>query len=203
MKDKRLYLNCYELPIWNFFEIIKTEDLSLLVRKNKDVDKFKKEDLFLVLTDIIKEYNELTDNNDLIREYRSKLDIELLEYRYNITKKILQLYLETESIEVLLTLKELQWVIDTAKPINPQIKRINANLIGIKNKINIAKSKFINKFKKEQKKDNPNFNLEESIVYLEINIPLNYKINTKKDSIGRFIAWNKAIENKNKKINNG
>lgn len=204
MKEKYLYNNCSELPMHNFFELIKNKDLSFLVKKKNKAELFSEDELQNKLIDIISEYNELTDNTDILREGKSKLNIEFLEMRYNLTKKILSLYLESEAIEVLLTLKDLQWSIDITKPFNPQIARINKALIGLKNKINIEKSKFIKKFKKEEKQNTtPNFDLQEQVLKLEINLPLNYKVNIYKDSIKKYVLWNDILEKKYKAIKDG
>lgn len=199
-------MSCSELPIYNFFKVVEDKDLSLLIKKKSKIEDFEEDELFNALTSIFKEYNELTDNRPLIKEFRSKLDIDFMEFRYHITKEILSLYVESESIDVLITLRELQWSIDTSKEINPQIERITKRLIGIKNQINISKARFVEQFQKKQKQDNPNFNLQKEILNLEINLPLSYKIDIHKDSIEKYVLWNKLLESKNKSLkqmNNG
>lgn len=203
MKEKYLYKDCSELPMFNFFEIVETRDLSLLVKKKKHLKEFSEEELINRLIEIIQEYNEITANTELLREGKAKIDVEFMEMRYNVSKKILSLYLETEAIEVLLTLRDLQWTIDPEKPINPQIARINKSLMGIKNKINIQKSRFLLKFKKEKTRDNPNFDLQEQVLNLEINLPLNYKVDIYKDSIKKFVLWNEILSKKYKQMENG
>lgn len=200
-----MYKNCSEIPIFNFFEIIKTKDFSLLLEEGENLSDFKDEELYDVLMNIMIEYNALTDNKKLMQEYKSKLDIEYLEAKYNLTKELIAMYVESDSIEVLLTLKRFNWQIDTTKDIKPQLDRILKNLIGLKNQINIKKANFIKKFKKEHRKNNdhPNFDLEKAIISLEIGIPLNYKIDVYKDSIKRYVFWSKALEDKNKALTNG
>jgi len=203
MENDKLYINCSEIPIYNFFQVVKTSDLSYILRDKKDLKDFTQEKLYSVLTSILMEYNELTRNTDLMKEYIAQIDIEYMEARYNITKKLISLYLETKNIDIIIVLKDWRWSIDVVKPIEPQLKSITKILIGMKNKINIAKINFVKKFKKEQKKSNPNFDLEKQIINLEISIPLSYKIDVHTDSIKRFIYWNKAIEDRNKAIENG
>lgn len=198
-----MYKNCSEIPIFNFFEVIKTKDFSLLLKEGEDIKDFKEEDLFEVLLNIMVEYNALTENKKLMQEYTQRLDIEYMEAKYNLTKELISMYHECGDPEVLTVLKGFNWSIDLSKELKPQLDRILRNLVGLKNQIGIKKANFVKRFKKDTKEQNPNFDLERAIVHLETGIPLSYKIDVYKDSIKRYVYWVKILEQKNKAIENG
>ena len=203
MQNKNLYKDCSELPIFNFFELVRTKDFKFLFKKEVNLDKYYEEELFKLLMDIFLEYNEITENKKLLQELQAKLDIEYMQARYEISKHLLSIYLETGDINVLFGLKEFKWIIDTSKNIMPQVKRITKSLIGLKNQINIKKINFVKRFQKQTKETQPNFNLDRSIISLEVGIPLNYKINVHKDSIKRYVYWHKALEDKQRLLKHG
>ena len=203
MENKNLYKDCSELPIFNFFELVRTKDFKFLFKKEVDLDKYDEEELFKLLMDIFLEYNEITENKKLLQELQAKLDIEYMQARYEISKHLLSIYLETGDINVLFGLKEFKWTIDTSKNIMPQVERITKSLIGLKNQINIKKINFVKRFQKQTKETQPNFNLDRSVISLEIGIPLSYKINIHKDSIKRYVYWHKALEDKQKLLKHG
>jgi hypothetical protein len=195
-----MYKNCSEIPIYNFFEVIKTRDFKLLLEDGDDPADFEEEHLAQTLIDIMNEYNGLTDNRKLMQEYRSRLDIDYLEARYHMTKELISMYNEFEAIEIFMALADWNWKVNPEDKINPQLDRIIKNLVGIKNQINIKKANFKNRFGKKKDDAPPTFDLEESIINLEIGIPLSYKINIYKDSIKRYVFWTKALDQKNKTI---
>lgn len=203
MNKDNIYKDCSEIPIFNFFELVKEKDLQLLLRPGHDLKDFDVNELSQVVIDMLREYNAITDNTKLMREYQDKLDIEYYEARYNMSKKIISLYLEHNEIEVLLLLKDLQWQLNELESIGPQLKRIQRNLIGLSNKIKIKKANFVKKYKRTVGDENDSSDLEKQILYLESSIPLHYKIDIYTDSIKRFVYWNEILENKNKQLNNG
>lgn len=204
MEINNMYKDCSELPIFNFFEILNNNDYKFLLRKKyrkKEIDEelgFKLREHF---KSILAEYNHLTDNKKLLRRYNEELRIEFMEYRYNITSKLISLYVETGEFEILLIIKDLGWQLNSAKDVLDQLTRIRKNLIGLKNKVKIAKANFIKKYGNKREKTSK-FDLEKQCVNLEVGIPLPYKINMYKDSIKRFVQYNNILEAKISK-NNG
>lgn len=195
-----MYNNCAKIPIYNFFELIKTKDFKLLLEDGESIDDYKDDYLMSVMIDILTEYNALTNNKKLMQEYTQKLNIEYLEAKYNISKEIISLYHENPEIDFLIALKEFGWIIDLNGDIKKQLDRILKNLIGLKNKINIRKSNFVKKFRKQNNETTPNFDIERAVINLEVGIPLSYKIDIYKDSIKKYIYWVESLENKNKAL---
>lgn len=198
-----IYKNCSEIPISNFFKLLETGDLALLFKEPKDFEKSQEEKLFKIFSDIVMEYHELTSNDKFVQQRKAEFDIEYLEFRYNMTKQLLSIYNETEELEVLILLKELNWKINLeADPVG-QLKHIVKNLIGLKNRIKIKKSAYRRKYKTEAQKSTPNFKLEDQLIELEVGIPLSFRIDPDTDTISRYIKWMSILEQKNKAVANG
>ena len=202
MKKNSLYQGCRDLPISNFFGLLESNDLSLLVKEGSITD-FEEEQLHEKFLEITKEYHELKQNQALLDELKAKFNISFLEYEYEITKELIRIYNKTEEYGALLVLNEMKWNIKFDKDIEPQLKSITHRLKGIKNQIKIKKSNFVRKYQKKYKATTPNFNLDRQLIELEIGIPLNYKIDPEKDSISKYVHWLNILEEKNKAIRNG
>jgi len=200
----KVYADCSELPIFNFFKIIDENDYKYLFKENIDkvyIDDFLNQKLHAHFKKILAEYNGLTKNDKLIKEYQAKFHIDFLEFRYNITNKCISLYMQTNSFEVVLLLKELGWQINSAKDVISQVLVIKKRLLGIKNQIKIAKSNFVNKYGNKKSKTETSTDVEKMCISLEVGIPLSYKINIYEDSIKRFIHYSSILERKNTKQN--
>lgn len=197
-----MYTNCSKLPIFNFFELLKTKDLSLLLEEGEKIKDFDDKELLDVMFNIMTEYNSITENKKLMQEYKQTLDIEFLEVKYNLSKELISLYNNDNQIDFLIALKEFDWKINLNDPIKPQLDRIIKSLVGLKNKINIRKINFVKKFKREHNNNTTNFDLDQAVVNLEVGIPLSYKIDIHKDSIKKYVYLVKSLENKNKALEN-
>lgn len=205
MPSKDIYTSCSDIPIYNFFELIETKNFDLLYKKSgvggEKYDDAKLSDIF---SNILLEYHELTKNNEILREKKEKFDIELMEYRYNLTKELISMYLNTGIVDFVSLLNELGWSIDTEKNVIDQLNAIPNKLKGLKNQLNIKKINFVKRFKKQHEPSPPpNFNLQKQLINLEIGIPLSFKIDMFTDTMERFIFWNEILDNKNKAIRNG
>ena len=197
-----MYKNCSEIPIYNFFELVDKKDFSLLLEEGEKMSDYTEGELYDCMSNIMDEYNSLTNNKRLIKEYQENVRITYMEAKYHITKQLLALYVEYENIEVILTLNRFNWNIKTSEAIIPQIESIGKKLIGLKNQIAIAKASFVKKYKKryEKTESTPNFDLDKAVVELEVGIPLSYKIDVHKDSIKRFILWSNSLKRKNEAL---
>jgi hypothetical protein len=200
-----VYNSCSNIPIFNFFELVKTKDFSLLFEDGIVPEGVTEEDLAHAVSEILTEYNELTKNSALMREYRDNFEIEYLEAKYNFSNLLIAMYIEYEDVEIIYTINRFGWDLNTDTSLMPQLDALKRQLIGIKNQLKIKKSRFIKLYRKnkEEGSEPTNFNLQKQIIYLETGIPLNYKIDIYKDSVERFVYWNEILENKNKATANG
>lgn len=199
-----MYKKCSEIPIFNFFELIKSRDPIHLFKSGEIPEDISTEELSNAVSELLTEYNELTKNTALMREYRDHLDIEYLEAKYNFSKMLIALYLDHGEIEIITAINRFDWGIKRDQPLLPQLEALTKKLIGVKNQLKIKKANFIKKYRRNKTEEQPtNFNLQKQIIYLETGIPLSYKINIHEDSIERFVYWNEVLESKNKAVENG
>lgn len=208
---------CRELSIYNFNEILKTNNLCFLL---KEYDEYSEKQVVIIGSDlvmakkiykeIIYEYSELTFNKNVMLSYNFQINIEKEEFKYNLTEKILNNYSEFEDVNVLYLLNDLGWKFSddySYLSIEEQLKIIIASMRKLKTKIDLLKVKYNAKFNNKQ---NINVNEEEIVfidkldqeaISLELNLGLSYSIDTKKTSVSKWISmWN--ISNKrNEKLN--
>jgi len=200
----KIHKTCDSLSIFSFEEILKTKDyrhLFINYKKYRDIElnEEQKIDFEKVFIGIFYEYSELTFNKKILKNYKMQIEIELLEYRYSTTVRILQLYAEYGNIEVLGLLPDLDWSLNIEKEIEPQIVVIQRKLKFVKNKIKIQKIKYSDLYKDTSEKAVRNINKEALV--LELNLGLNRSINPKLTSV---VEWVNLINlNNEKKQANG
>lgn len=198
IKDNiKIFNNCSDLPIYNFYSIIEKKDLFYLVKgydgtnKSSFEAKVNEDYLSELHKTIINEYNELISNKQALT--RNKLVFSLLEKQltYEAAAKILNIYMETKSIEVLVLLNEFGFKIDVNKHLGKQIDRIIKKLASLRNKIRIDEAKFKSKYGKDSKDESNSNNilsrLDKEALSLELALELGYNINVKKTSVTRWI----------------
>lgn len=193
----KFHKTCQTLPIYNFKELVKTNDLRFLLVKFNEFDnedllltKDQKRDLNNAYKDIVYEYSELTANNSIINNYKSTFIIKSSELRYNITIKILENYSEHSNVEVLLMLNKINWNFSLDKDINQQIEFITKSMRGLRTKIDLLKIKYKEKFESNDVDDDGkdiSYNLDKESLLLELNLKLGYSINTKKTTVTRWV----------------
>ena len=197
------YKSCRTLSIYSFNEIIKSNDFRFLI---KDFDEYNSEEIKLVGVDleeaieifkeIVYEYSELTFNRNLLLNYKSQINIVKEEFRYSVTEKILNFYAESGDLDVLNMLNNLEWKIDIEGDINLQVEDIVASMKKFRNKINILKLKYKDKFdgkSKDKKEEIFIDKLDSEAISLEIALKISYQIDTKKTSVSKWISmWNAA-----------
>lgn len=196
------YKNCKTLPIYSFNEILKDNDLRFLI---KDYDEYNEEEIKLggvdlveaseIFKSILYEYSELTLNRSLMLNYNSQINITKEEFRYSLTEKILNFYTETEDLNVLNMLNNLDWKLDLNLSIEDQVKNIVNNMRKLKTKISILKLKHEEKFKTKKVEDKKEYvdKLESEAIALEIALKIAYPIDLKKTSVSKWInMWSVA-----------
>lgn len=208
----KFHKTCKTLPIYNFNEILKANDLRFLV---KDYDEYEDEEFKLVgeetaeataiFKSIIYEYSELTFNREILLNYNSQIKIVKEEFKYSITEKILNNYNEFENEIVLTVLPNIGWNFDIDGDIEMQLVSIIGSMKKLKTKISILKLKYEEKFKNKNKKQEDAElydKLDEETISLELSLKLSYSIDTKKTSVSKWISmWNISNKLNKPKIN--
>ena len=191
--------SCHDISIFSFDKITETGDLRYMVQdyiegefELTQEEQLKAYDLF---RDILSEYFFLTNDKKVEKNLRLEEKITSLEFKCNIANKIIDLYnnsKEEDSYEILYTIKELGFKLDTNLSIEDQIKNVVFQIKLLNNKININKIA-LSGYKKDSKDKKED--LETSAINLEVALKLSYQIDTKKTSLHRWICLTKALKN--------
>jgi len=190
------------LPIYSFRKIIETGDLSFFVKGNFEEQKYEFTDseikmLSEVLDNILDELDgTFTKLNVKLKDLNTQFLILQLEFKYNTTINVLDLYSNYQHIEVALLLKELGWKLDTSRAIGPQVDSIIQKCKGLLMTINIQKSKYVKEKKAKEKKAEDSISLDKEALYLQHNLELGYEINTKTTTVERWYNLKKLHQEK-------
>lgn len=137
----RYYLNCSELPIWNFHQLGKSMDYRYLAKADEveEVDRVPI-DSPRIWESIFNEYCEILDNPESQEHLRQTAELDELEKKYVFASLIITELLSCEDAEVQqMYFKELSawgFAFNQGKP-REEIKRANVWLKSIKTRINM------------------------------------------------------------------
>jgi hypothetical protein len=181
---KKIYRNCDELPVYNFYKIVETMDYSYLY---VDFDGYTKvdvsNDVELVWEAIYEEYLKLTENNTAILYYEVVKELLYLQTRYEVASSLLQQLAMGKMDEnmfkaYVLELRKWQYDLDEKKPLKEETERLVAQLRASQNKIRLKEEE---KKSFENKETGDNLTLVQQQVKLEQALSRN-EIDTKKNS---------------------
>ena len=210
MKVVRIHKSCSTLPIYNFYKCSLYSDFRFMIRDYDEYDdnvniKYKKDtkefkDVFNILQ---KEYMFLNEDKRSLTMKKEEFRLLHLITRYDISYKILKLFSETLAVEVLDLLNEFGIKYDAKDPSEQQIKAIESQLKVLKNKINIAKINFENKYGTKSENisaDEFMINLDKEALDLETYLELGYRLDVREITIERWVNLKKMAKNKTKSI---
>ncbi len=206
----KIHTECSTIPVFSFFKILETGDYRYLIRGYFEDDDevvgemLDSDYLAIIFNRISKEYSSLVASTKSIRNLKLELDIIYSIGRYEAATRVLQLYAKYGDIEILLLLKSLHFSIDSSNAIAPQVQRIVNLLKGLKNQINIKKIKYkrYNNITDDEKEPEFEFlSLDKKCLYLESNLGLSYRIDTKSTSLERYANLLSLNEERLKQIN--
>lgn len=204
----KLYRNCSEIFVYNFFKIIETQNLIWLVVGYDGYDKVKydvkqaKENW----DNIFEEYFKLKGDNKTLLYLEIQSELLYLKARFQtasmllgrLEKGVLNDELRIQFIE---HLADWNYVINREKPLDNEIERMYRQLMASKNKINL---------KEQELKDlniggdKSNMSLIEQTIKLEQALGRN-EINLKTTTLEKYIGLIKEVEeiNRARKKKNG
>lgn len=199
--DRDIHTGCNTLPKYSFDEIAKTLDYRWLIKGYQgeggfDIEEKDRGPFENIFGRIVKEYASLSADTREIKNLKHQLLISQLEFRYQASQQILELYSKYPEIEVLLLLQDLDWKLDTASAIGPQIDKITKLMIGLKMKIKIQKANYTKKYEKKQDQNDMMISLDKEALYLESNLDLGYHIDPRTTSCERWINLKKLAKEK-------
>lgn len=196
-KEKHTYKNCKTIPMYNFYEILATNNYKWVLMNyndNSDVDISEKENnrLKLIFQDIFNEYLELKKDEKVLKTLKQRAIIANLENRFFWGVTLSKLYLKNKSKETLESLKSWKFKVNESDDLNSIFDSLNKQLKALRTKINLEKSTF-NKLTKDNnvKKD---FNIEKQAINVAKGLDLKYPINTKETTMLQWIAYCENLE---------
>lgn len=149
-----LYQNCRELPIHNFFEINRTNDLKLLVKSGRKPSYEKLQEQWI---DIMDEYNSYFSDKQKNQEQIKKNRLIIS------TLKLMNL----ESLKFIIsTSKITDEVLTAAKKLKIKIENIDSYITGLKNEIKKLEKELENSDNEEEKDSN---SLEKMLILVKEN----------------------------------
>lgn len=205
---RKYYRNCDELPIYNFFKIKETNDLSYLYL---DFDEYNEVEVEEKMKDVweslLEEYSNLTGDNSTIRYYDLIREIIALESRFDVVNTLLQMInIGGMSREMLISyskaLKVWKYNLNVDKPLKDEIAKLIKQLKQSKNKIRL---KLEEKKEIEKSNEGESMSLVEQQVAIEDALDKN-EVNLKTTTVAKWLAMIKKIKLKQeqlKKAKNG
>lgn len=199
----KIYKNLDEITVYVFFEIIKTNNYSLLIKSKKNrknLSDKKLIELEEIFKNIIYEYSIKTNNFKVLSNLKKRFLISKMENEYNLLNQILSIFEKYEEIEVLFVLKPLGYDFVKCDSIDKELNKVIKRIKSLRNQINISKIKY-EKQNKKTNEDNSDYDLDLMSLNLERNLDLKYKLDIKKTSMKRWI--NMISLSKKQSIKNG
>ena len=203
------YRNCGEIPILYFMKAMVTNETKFLIKdydnlNELDIYKYEKDfkdEMKETLKELSTEYSGLTFSKKELNRQKELARMMFIEAKCNLIIKVLEIVGETEEMEYLGLLNEIDIKVDLEKDLVSQIKRIKRQLSSLKNRLNIQVSRFKTKynitddeFKDEMKSDEKDIEstLDRHALILEKNLETGYKIDIKTTSVIRWENLMKA-----------
>ena len=185
--DIKYYKSCSVLPIYNFYKIVDENNLNFLVKgyEDGDNDVEDKGESEFIIQEILEEYSELTSSKEILVGLNSQILITEYEFERDFLKQALDVYNETEDLEVLSILSEFGFDIDEAKDFDAFLNIVISRIKGLNNKIRINKVKYANRFKQEIEEIKRN--LDKEALMLEMSLELGREIDTLKTSVSKWV----------------
>jgi len=192
---------CSTISVFRYYKALLYSDFRFLIQEfdydkpqpEFDVYKSSKE-LSKVATALSEEYAVLVSDKKTLKLEKDRYTLIFLSERLNLIGKVLKLYADSGTVEVLEILPDLKIPFDITKPIKPQIDAAIRATKLLKNKINIKKLAFeklsgVNQDekKKESVPDDIMISLDKKALSLELNLALGYRVDIHNTSIERWV----------------
>lgn len=190
-----IYKTCEVLPVYNFMQIINTDNLSWLIKGYDEFgakeDYVYKENLTSFWNRIIEEYLDLKKDKKVIQSYNARIIINRLEDGLNTCKMLLGLctidigLVNIIKISEALSIHNKKYEIDLNKPLEEEKKRIGKLFKRAQFNIDIKKSNFEKDF--SSKEEQSKLDIYQEMANLEQALKRN-EINPKTTVVAKWIA---------------
>jgi hypothetical protein len=211
-KQRKLktYNYCKTLPMFNFYEIMETEEYRWLLKDfNDDSDISLSEEELNALKELFQtlfnEYIELKKDNKVLKTLKQRAIIANLENRMFWGATLLKLFIQNPTEETAESLRSWKFKIDITKPLDLEVESVTKQLKSLRTKINMEVSSY-EKMVENKNKSKEKLNIEKQAINVAKGLDLKYPINTKETTMVQWLAYCENLEyiikeNKKKKEN--
>ena len=211
-KQRKLktYNYCKTLPMFNFYEIMETEEYRWLLKDfNDDSDISLSEEELNALKELFQtlfnEYIELKKDNKVLKTLKQRAIIANLENRMFWGATLLKLFINNPTEETAESLRSWKFKIDITKPLDLEVESVTKQLKSLRTKINMEVSAY-EKMVENKNKNKEKLNIEKQAINVAKGLDLKYPINTKETTMVQWLAYCENLEyiikeNKKKKEN--
>lgn len=203
----KTYKSCKTLLMYNFYEILDSEDYRWLVtdyNENSELVLTDKEQTELsdLWKEIFNEYIILKGDQSIINNLRKRAIIAKLQNRLFWGATLLNLIIrnpKSKNLEKIIDeLSTYKFKIIKSKPLEKEIERITKQLKSLRTTLNIEISKYESKLETNSKKEKSN--IDSQIINVGKILDLKYKISSKETTVSEWLSY---CENAKKVIENG
>ena len=213
-KQRKLktYNYCKTLPMFNFYEIMETEEYRWLLKDfNDDSDISLSEEELNALKELFQtlfnEYIELKKDNKVLKTLKQRAIIANLENRMFWGATLLKLFINNPTEETAESLRSWKFKIDITKPLDLEVESVTKQLKSLRTKINMEVSSY-EKMVENKNKSKEKLNIEKQAINVAKGLDLKYPINTKETTMVQWLAYCENLEyiikeNKKRQNKNG
>jgi hypothetical protein len=213
-KQRKLktYNYCKTLPMFNFYEIMETEEYRWLLKDfNDDSDISLSEEELNALKELFQtlfnEYIELKKDNKVLKTLKQRAIIANLENRMFWGATLLKLFINNPTEETAESLRSWKFKIDITKPLDLEFESVTKQLKSLRTKINMEVSAY-EKMVENKNKSKEKLNIEKQAINVAKGLDLKYPINTKETTMVQWLAYCENLEyiikeNKKRQNKNG
>ena len=213
-KQRKLktYNYCKTLPMFNFYEIMETEEYRWLLKDfNDDSDISLSEEELNALKELFQtlfnEYIELKKDNKVLKTLKQRAIIANLENRMFWGATLLKLFINNPTEETAESLRSWKFKIDITKPLDLEVESVTKQLKSLRTKINMEVSAY-EKMVENKSKSKEKLNIEKQAINVAKGLDLKYPINTKETTMIQWLAYCENLEyiikeNKKRQNKNG
>lgn len=207
--EKPTYKSCKTLPMYNFYEIIGSNDYRWILKDfNEDSDtilsKEENNRLESTFNNIFNEYVELKNDAKIINNLKQRAIIANLENRLFWGATLLKLYMSNPTEETANALKEWKFKVNINGNLQNEVDSLTRQLKSLRTKINMEVSKFETTLEKNKKQKDVKFNIDEQTISIAKVLELNFPIIAKQTTVSQWVAYCKqaeqVVKQRNKKI---
>jgi len=184
----KMYRNCSEIFVYNFYKVLETQNLSWLVLDYDGYNevKFDEKEAEKVWIDIYEDYFRLIQDNKTLIIIETTQELMYLRARKEYAElMIFQLdkINENERLECIKELREWNYKVNDKIPLDELIDSLNRQVLASENKINIKEQEL----KDLTKENGEKISLIQQTIKLELALGKN-EIDTKRTTMEKFIG---------------